>query len=302
MRIFDGHAHYIPPDIAKNTAFFKSHWSDIARLLAVMDANEIERALLLYPTTDAHLNMGGWAKVCRMYNQEIAALVDQHPDRLSGAGIVPADDPAELAAELARINKYGFPAVSLASSYDGRYLDDDYFAPLYEFCAAKNIVIHVHPQIINPIGEERVKDPLLTPVLEYVFDVSICIGKMLMSQIFLKYPDVKFIFSYYGGVLPWVKERFDNTYEMLRGRGLVKDLGKSPGSYFQNIYLDMSGANSPAALCCALEMTDSRHIIFGSDFPANQNISKTVQAVEGARLMPLDKQNILRDNLKCIFR
>ena len=35
----------------------------------------------------------------------------------------------------------------------------------------KNIPIFVHSQIVNPIGFERVKDPLLTPVVEYVFDV-----------------------------------------------------------------------------------------------------------------------------------
>ena len=72
----------------------------------------------------------------------------------------------------------------------------------------KNLPIHVHPQIMNPIGEERVCDPLLTPVIEYVFDVTMCIGKLMMSGTFLKFPDVKFIFAHYGGVLPLVKERF----------------------------------------------------------------------------------------------
>ena len=55
--------------------------------------------------------------------------------------------------------------------------------PVFEFAQSQNMPIHVHPQIINPIGEERVRDPLLTPVLEYVFDVSMCIGKMMMNEI-----------------------------------------------------------------------------------------------------------------------
>ena len=41
---------------------------------------------------------------------------------------------------------------------------------------------------MNPIGIERVHDPLLSPVLEYVFDVSMCIGKMMMSGVFDQAP------------------------------------------------------------------------------------------------------------------
>ena len=75
MKIIDAHSHYMPPEVAQNTAFFKVNWSDVDRQLAVMDANNIARALLLYPTSDAHLNMGGWQDLCYVYNKEIAAVV-----------------------------------------------------------------------------------------------------------------------------------------------------------------------------------------------------------------------------------
>ena len=35
--IIDAHSHYMPPEVAKNTAFFKVNWSDLDRQLAVMD-------------------------------------------------------------------------------------------------------------------------------------------------------------------------------------------------------------------------------------------------------------------------
>ena len=297
QRIFDAHSHYMPPEVAKNTAFFKVNWSDIDRQLAVMDANKIEKALLLYPTSDAHLNMGGWQDVCYVYNKEIAAVVSKHKGRFIGGGIIPADSPAQFGSELKRIQDFGLRVISLASSYDGEYLDSDIFSPVYEFAQENNMPLHVHPQIMSPIGEDRVRDPLLTPVLEYVFDVSVCIGKMMMSGTFLKFPDVEFIFAHYGGVLPLVKERFDTTYMMLRKREFVRDLAKLPSAYFKNLYFDTSGSKSSASLACALEVTDPVHILFGSDFPANQGIAEAIACVGQSALSEENKRDILHNRL-----
>jgi len=295
--IIDAHSHYMPPDVAQNTAFFKVAWSDIDRQLAQMDEHGIAKALLLYPTSDAHKNMGGWANLCSAYNPAIANVVRSHKDRFIGAGILPVDKPEAMLDELKKNRDLGLKVVSLASSYNGAYLNEEQFFPVFDFSQKNNIPIHVHPQIVNPIGEDRVNDPLLTPVLEYVFDVSICIGKMMMDGIFKKYPDVNFIFAHYGGVLPFVRERFDNTYMMLRKREFVKDIQGLPSEYFMNLYFDISGTKSAAALQCALELTDADHILFGSDFPANQNIKQTISTVENAALSKELKSKIMKNAL-----
>ncbi len=293
----DAHSHYMPPQVAPHTAFFKEHWSDADRQLRLMDEHHVDRALLVYPTSDAHLNMGGWKALCAAYNPAIAALVKKYPGRFLGAGIIPADDSSAILPELKHIENLGLKAISLASSYDGKYLDDPMFEPVYEFAAAKNFPIHVHPQIMNPIGEERVRDPLLSPVLEYVFDVSMCIGKMMMSGVFLKHPDVNFIFAHFGGVLPIVKERFDSTYVMLRKRNFVKDLEKLPSEYFKNLYFDTSGSKSRASLLAALEVTDFSHIVWGSDFPANQNMADSLGVISQTVLSHQERSLILGGNL-----
>ena len=105
-----------------------------------------------------------------------------------------------------------------------------------------------------------------------------------------------FIFAHYGGVLPLVKERFDSTYTMLRKRNFVNDIFMLPSEYFKNLYFDTSGSKSVASLGCALEVTDSEHILFGSDFPANQKIYDSVSAVHLTDLSDDNKQNILMKN------
>ncbi|MCB9771290.1 MAG: amidohydrolase family protein [Candidatus Omnitrophica bacterium] len=297
--IIDTHSHYFPPKIAENTAFFKVGWSDLDRQLSMMDQCGIEKAVLLYPTSDAHLNMGGWGNLAKIYNEAIGSVVKKYPDRFVGAGILPPDNVGEGLKNVMDLN---LKVLSLASSYDGKYLDDEKFFSVYDFAAKENVAIHVHPQIINPIGDDRLRDPLLTPVLGYVFDVSVCLGKMMMAGIFDTFPKAKFIFAHYGGVLPVVKERFDNTYQMLRKRNYVKDLGRTPGEIFKNLYFDTSGSKSLASLLCSLEVTDSQHILFGSDYPANQGLGESIDVIQNSAIAASAKSQILRDNVAQIIK
>ena len=297
----DAHSHYMPPAVAEYTAFFKEHWSDFGLQLRLMDEYHINQAVLLYPTSDAHLNMGGWQGVCKIYNQKIAQLVRTHQDRFIGAGILPVDAPEAIKEELKRIKDLGLQILSLASSYEGKYLDAPLFDEVFEFAGKHKMPVHVHPQIMNPIGQERVHDPLLSPALEYVFDVSMCIGKMMMSGTFTKYPKVNFIFAHFGGVLPFVKERFDSTYSMLRRRNFVKDLGKNPGEYFSHLYFDTSGSSSSGSLQTALEMTDVKHILWGSDFPANQNFKDSLSVISQGVLSTEQRNLILGENFRSLL-
>lgn len=300
--IIDAHSHYMPPEVAGHTAFFKEHWSDAAKQLRLMDEYHIDQAVLLYPTSDAHLKMGGWQGVCNIYNLKISELAKLHQGRFIGAGILPVDAPAAMKEELKRIKDLGLKMLSLASSYEGKYLDDSMFDEVFEFAANNKMPVHVHPQIMNPIGQERVHDPLLSPVLEYVFDVSMCVGKMMMSGVFTKHPNVSFIFAHFGGVLPIVKERFDSTYSMLRRRNFVKDLGQNPSEYFSRLYFDMSGTRSAGSLQTALEMTDAKHILWGSDFPANQNFKDSLSVVSQG-ILSLEQRNlILGENIGSLLR
>ena len=113
---------------------------------------------------------------------------------------------------------------------------------------------------------------------------------------FSEIPGGKIHLAHYGGVLPIVKERFDNTYVMLRKRDYVKDLTKIPSEYFKNLYFDTSGSGSAASLLCALELTDASHILWGSDFPANQDMTRSIDVIEKSSLSSAQKSLIFADN------
>jgi len=261
--------------------FFRQGWSDIDQLLQTMDACGIGKSVLLYPSSDAHLKMGGWSKVCEVYNEEIGKKVKAHPDRLIGGGIVPVDESTDaMLKEIERIKDLGLSCLTLASSYDGKFLSDEKFLPVLAKAEKVNLPIFVHAQIINPIGFDRVKDPLLMPVVEFLVDVTMCAGSLMMEGIFTKHSKLKFVFAHFAGVMPFVFDRLDATYSMLRGRDFVKDLGSLPSEIMKNIYVDTSGVKSPTMIQMALETFGPSQVLWGSDYPAKRDLTQSIDVIK----------------------
>ncbi|MFA4992354.1 MAG: amidohydrolase family protein [Candidatus Omnitrophota bacterium] len=300
--LIDAHSHWLPEEIITNAHFFHKGWGDIEAQLKMMDEAGITAAVLSYPTSDAHLKLGSISEVAHIYNDNVAKILKRYPERFIGAAVLPVDNSIDMLEELKRsTNELGFKGISLASSYNGIYLDDKMFLPIYKEAQEKDIPVFVHSQIVNPIGFERVKDPLLTPVVEYVFDTTISAGKLLMSDILRQYPKVKFIFAYFGGAVCYLKQRFDATYAMLRSINFVKDLQANPSEYFKNIYVDTSGDATKANFMLALELMGPKHILWGSDWPAKKDVAAGIKAVNNLDISQQDKENILGVSLKNIF-
>jgi len=300
--LIDAHSHWLPEEIILNSHFFHKGWGDIESQLKAMDREGIDRAVLSYPTTDAHLKIGSISQVAHTYNDNVAKILKAYPERFVGAAILPVDNSIDMVEEFKRaVGELGFKAVSLASSYNGIYLDDKMFLPIYAEAAKNRCPIFVHSQIVNPIGFERVKDPLLTPVIEYIFDTTISAGKLLMSDVFRQYPDTKFVFAYFGGAICYLRQRFDATYQMLRGMNFVKDLQGLPSDYFKNIYVDTSGDATPANFILSLDLMGPKRILWGSDWPAKQDIAAGIKAVKDLNISQEDKDNILGGNLAKLF-
>jgi len=301
--IIDAHSHWLPEKIIANAHFFSKAWGDIEAQIKMMGEAGIDKAVLTYPTTDAHLKLGSISEVAEIYNDNIGSIIKRYPDKFLGAAILPLDNANDMIKELERtIQGLGFKAISLASSYNGKYLDDPVFLPIYKQAQRENIPIFVHSQIVNPIGYERVQDPLLTPVIEYVFDTTICIGKLLMSEILREFSEIKFIFAHFGGAIPFLAHRFDATYQMLRGINFVKDLKGNPTDYLKNIYVDTGGDKIKSNFNLALELFGVKHLLWGSDWPAKKDIAGAIQVVSDLEISAGDKEDILGRNLERILK
>ncbi len=301
--IIDAHSHWLPEEIINNVHFFSKAWGDIETHLKAMDRAGVDKAVLSYPTSDAHIRMGRLKKVVEIYNERVAAILKVRPDRFIGAAILPVDDERAIMDEFKRTTQeLGFKAISLATSFNGIFLDEERYIPLYKRCEELKIPIFVHAQIIKPIGSSQVEDPLLTPVIEYVFETTMCVGKLLMAEIFERFKNLNFIFAYFGGVTPFIAHRYDATYTMLRNIDFVKDLKSLPSEHLKRIYVDTSGDRTLANFISALELFGPEHILWGSDYPAKKEISESIIVLEQLDLSKKAKQDILGGNLERIFQ
>ncbi len=299
--IIDSHSHWLPEEIINNAHFFSKSWGDIDAQINMMEEAGIDKAVLSYPTSDAHLKLGSISLVSRIYNDNVGKILKRFPDKFIGAAILPIDNFHDMVEEIKRATEeLGFKAISLATSYNGKYLDEPMFLPVFEEARKRKIPIFVHSQIIGPIGVERVNDPLLTPVIEYIFDTAICIGKLLMSGV-LKDLDLPLIFGYFGGAMPFLEHRFDATYEMLRKMNFVKDLGGLPTEFLKKVYVDTGGDRNMLNLKISVNFFGAKHIVWGSDWPAKKDVGAGIAAVKELDISTEDKKNILGGNLERMF-
>lgn len=300
--IIDAHSHWLPEEIISNAHFFSKAWGDIEAHADAMERLGIDRAVLTYPTSDAYLKMGGLKEIARVYNDRVARILKVFPDKFIGAAVLPMDDQSQILPEFKRATQeLGFRAISLATSFNGVFLDDARFIGLYEEAQKSGVPIFVHPQIISPIGSSQVDDPLLTPVIEYIFETTMCIGKLLMAEFFERFSELNFVFSYFGGVTPFIAHRYDATYEMLRGIHFVKDLKGKPSEYLKRIYVDTSGDKTKANFISSLELFGPGHILWGSDYPAKKEMAASMGALDDLGLGDLEKKGILGGNLEGIL-
>ncbi|MFA6282211.1 MAG: amidohydrolase family protein, partial [Candidatus Omnitrophota bacterium] len=279
--------------IAENTSFYRGVWMDKPRLFEFLDVNQINKALLVYPATDAHLKIGH-ASLCEIYNSNLEALIEEN-QKIIGCGIVDLDVNVHL--QVKNLKESGFKGVSIASSEGGKFILEE-LVPLFESAEKHELAVFVHPQTINPIGFERVKDPLLMPVLEYSLDNSMFMGLLMMEGILEKFK-INFIFSSLGGVTPFLKDRYDRVYTMLRGREIVKDLGKLPSEILKKVYVDTSGA-SLANIKLAIDLFGEDKILWGSDYPVAGDVKTNLAMLDG--LGPEIKEKIINENFIKLFQ
>ncbi|MCF7916249.1 MAG: amidohydrolase [Candidatus Omnitrophica bacterium] len=291
--INDAHIHFIPKELSVHTSFYKGVWADKNKLFSYLDQNKIDKALLTYPSTDAGSKIGE-REVCRIYNQALKGMIKDN-SKIIAAGLIDVQD-SSIGDQAQILKEEGFNAINISSSYQGKFLVEK-LIPLFKRAEKLQMPIFVHPQTINPIGFARVKDPLLMPVLEYSFESSMFMG-LLMTEGILKKFETKFIFSSLGGVVPFLKDRFDRVYKMLRSRNIVKDLGDDPSQILRGVYVDTSGS-SLANIKIALELFGSDHILWGSDYPVNPPIEDNLKMLDDLDDL---KQKIVYKNFKKLFK
>lgn len=270
-RRVDVHQHAVPPSYAEwlraqrlSDAGGRAlpDWS-AEEALGVMDAHEIERAILSISTpgvrTRAERDDAEARKLARELSEFAARTASDHPGRFGFFATLTLPD-VDGALEEARyaFDVLGADGVILLANAQGRYLgerDDD---PLFAELDRRGAVLFVHPSTLpGPAA------PGVPPfAADFLLDTTRAAFRLVQNGFVRRYPRVRMILSHAGGFLPYASHRLMVTLLLQGGRApdeILEDL--------RSFYFDTALSGSPAALPSLLAFAKPGHVLYGSDFP-----------------------------------
>ncbi len=283
----DVHFHSVPKAYAKALADSAlgvhiriPEWSeDLA--LKTMDANGIAASILSLSVPGCHLGDDAKARaLSRAVNEESAGYVAKNPKRFGVFATLPIPDMDGACAEaIHALDVLKQDGVGLLANYNGVYLGDPSFDPLFEVLNARHAVVAIHPNNLPAGNQIHLRVPGF--LMEYLFDTTRAAANLVFSGAMDRYPDIKFILSHAGGTLPFIswrlaeiserqlavspfKERFQIPLIADNAGHVTKDLILSR---LKRFYFDTALAAGPQTFGALREVADPARVLFGSDWP-----------------------------------
>jgi uncharacterized protein len=234
-------------------------------------------------------------------NDHLAEAIRRHPSRFAGFATLPTAAPEAAADELEHtIRDYGFKGALINGHIQGRYLDDQFFWPIFERAEALQVPIYLHPTpppqpviAASYMGnyEPGVALGLATAAWGWHIETATHVLRIILSGVFDRYPRLQLVIGHLGEALPFMLPRLN-----LALPPQMTKLDRAVGDYLrQNIHYTLSGFNyTPTFLNLLLEVGIDR-IMFSTDYP----YSSMVQArtfLDQLPISPDDKEKIAHGN------
>jgi predicted TIM-barrel fold metal-dependent hydrolase len=270
----DVHHHFLPPSYKPYVQSWMDRfatgvdavmaWTPEASLAAMNEA-KVERAILSISSPGVHFGDDAAAiAIAHDCNDYAAALGVEHAGRFGFFAALPMPDVDGAIREAERALKLdGSHGVGLLSNYGGRYLGEPEFRPLFQWLAARNALVYVHPTDA-PCCAGLVPE-LATPLIEFPVDTARTISSLLWAGVFSAFPTIRFIFSHGGGVLPMVAERVIAMGFVNRELGARVPEGAAKA--LSTLYVDTASVANPAAMAALQQWLPTEQILYGTDFP-----------------------------------
>jgi predicted TIM-barrel fold metal-dependent hydrolase len=311
-RIIDTHHHIYPPkyvgpnldrllkDSAALPAAAYTSWTP-QFALDQMDKAGIATAIVSMTTPGVWFDDGNDAARtrARICNEFGAQMIKDHPGRFGMFAALPLPDTNGSLKEIEyALDTLKLDGVGLLTSYDGKLLGDAAFATVLDELNQRKAKVFVHPTM-SCCG--NVIPGLNAAIIEFPTDTARTIASLALTGAMARCPDVTFIFSHGGGVLPSIMQRLAGAARRLKPEERAKRLPQGLDYELKRHYYDLASVGSAAAgMAAVLKLWPITQLTYGSDAP----FGSTVEIAEGITKLGLsgaDLKLIQRGNAARLF-
>ena len=268
-----------------------------------MDEAGIKTSVLTMPAPQPYFgDVAESAAICRKFNEEAAALKALHPGRFLFCAALPLPDVGK-ALEEARyaLEVLKADGVKLASNCYGQYLGDPELDPLMAYLNSRKAVVITHPHKPSAVNDNLIAAVPLASY-EYLAETTRAILNMVAHDVLVRYPDLKVVVPHCGSFLPNALPRFKGLMPVMVKQGYMQPVDVDAN--ISKLYFDLAGAATDDVIESLLKITETSHILYGSDYPyvAAQALTVAKRSLE-SRLAAhgLDPQDILSNNAARLF-
>jgi uncharacterized protein len=274
--------------------------------IAEMDAAGIDVQVLstAQPGLE-HTPPGRAIPVARSFNDDVAASVAAHPTRFAGFATLPSADPEASARELERaVRELGMVGAMLNGRTLERFLDEQFFWPVFEAAEALEVPVYLHPMppprsvyeaYYDGFGDD-VGFALCSGAWGWHVETGLHCLRLMLAGVFDRFPRLQVIAGHMGEVLPFMIARTTSVLANPSLPPVATAMELTPSEYLaRNFHVTISGLFTDAPLRCAIEVIGAERVLFAADHPFGDSLAAR-RFLDAAALSDSERELIAHAN------
>jgi len=275
--IIDTHHHFYSPsymkawvdyEVSKGLPHFPTQlaWTPEGAV-AAMDKAGVSKAILSLASTPGvwfDFDLPKIQGIVREVNDFGAQMMKKFPGRFGLFAAVNMVDVESSLKEIAyAFDVLGADGVGIQTNYGDKWPGHPSFAPIFEELNRRKAVVYFHPLVATCCA--RLNTGTYGSVIEVPHDTTRAVTNLLLSGSFLKFRDIRWLFSHAGGTIPMLAGRINYFHGNKPNTASFAPNGIE--AELQRLYYDTANATHPSSMAALLKLVPASQVTYGSDYP-----------------------------------
>lgn len=257
----------------------RADFEDVDARIAAMDRAGVRTQILSswIDLTAYALPVPEGARYARMFNELLAETAALHPERFLALGTAPLQSGAHAADELRHaVAHLGMVGIEIATTVDGRELDDPDLTPFWRTAEELGCLVLVHPY--DSLAGRSLPRYFLRNLVGNPAESTIAVAHLVFGGVLERFPALRVCVVHGGGFLPYQAGRLDRGFAAVP-KHTAGQLTRPPSEWIGRLYFD-TVLHDPTLLAVLVDLVGADHVLLGSDYPFEMGDPDPVATIE----------------------